>query len=81
MLRIGNEAYDRTLQRPYVRAMDFTGRPMRGMIYVGPSGIKTRKALEMWLDAAKSFIQTLPPKKAKKRPVPRLKNLVRGAAR
>jgi hypothetical protein len=47
--------------------MDFTGRPMRGMIYVGAAGLKTRSALEAWLKRAVSHAQTLPKKPAKKR--------------
>ena len=29
-VRIGADAYDAALERPHVRPMDFTGKPMRG---------------------------------------------------
>src|SRR5919106_5116182 len=36
----------RTLLRSkYVRPMDFTGRPMKGYVYVAPSGIKAKSVL------------------------------------
>ena len=38
MLRVGPEAYDVSLALPHAREMDFTGRSMRGMVYVGESG-------------------------------------------
>ena len=33
------------LKSPHVRPMDFTGRPMRGFLYVGPGACKTKKQL------------------------------------
>jgi len=71
MLRIGEEGYKAALKRSHVRPMDFTGRPMRGMIYVGAAGIKTREALSTWLDKAAANARSLPPKKAKKPRPPR----------
>ena len=32
MVRVGPEAYARALSRPHARAMDFTGRPLKGMV-------------------------------------------------
>ncbi len=34
--RIGPEAYESALDEPHVRPMDFTGRPIKGYVYVGP---------------------------------------------
>jgi TfoX/Sxy family transcriptional regulator of competence genes len=73
MLRIGEEGYEAALKRPHVRPMDFTGRPMRGMIYVVAAGIKTREALSSWLDKATANARSLPPKQAKKSRPPRAK--------
>ncbi|MGH3297000.1 MAG: TfoX/Sxy family protein [Trebonia sp.] len=38
MARLGPEGADRALDQPHVRPMDFTGRPMKGMVFVGLEG-------------------------------------------
>jgi hypothetical protein len=38
MLRVGEEGAARALAEPHVRPMDFTGKPMRGMVFVEPAG-------------------------------------------
>jgi hypothetical protein len=38
MVRLGPEAASRALGQPHVRPMDFTGRPMKGMVFVDPAG-------------------------------------------
>jgi len=32
MVRVGPDAYDDALQRPYAREMDFTGKPLKGFV-------------------------------------------------
>ena len=64
MLRVGPERYAEALSRPHAREMDFTGRPLKGMIYVDPPGIAGRGALERWLDLALAFVQSQPAKSA-----------------
>ena len=62
MLRVGAEAYDAALREPHARPMDFTGRPMRGMLYVGTDGFESDEALGAWLRRATAFTKTLPRK-------------------
>jgi TfoX/Sxy family transcriptional regulator of competence genes len=62
MLRLGPDGAEAALDRPHVRPMDFTGRPMKGMVYVEPAGFRGEKALLGWLDLALGFCATLPPK-------------------
>ena len=38
MLRLNETLADEALRKPHVRPMDFTGRPMRNMVYVDPPG-------------------------------------------
>jgi hypothetical protein len=64
MLRVGAENHDEVMSRPHTRAMDFTGRPMRGMVYIGRDGIRTAAQLKKWIAVALSFVETLPPKRA-----------------
>jgi len=61
MLRIGAGSAEEALERPQVRPMDFTGRPMSGMVYVGPSGLQGA-ALRRWVGKSVAFVETLPPK-------------------
>lgn len=42
--------------------MDFTGRPLRGMIYVGVEGITTATGLAEWVERGLAFAASLPPK-------------------
>ena len=42
VVRVGIEPYEQLLQKRYVKPMDFTGRPLRGFIYVMPGGLKRR---------------------------------------
>ncbi len=62
MLRLGPEAAAKSLKQKHARPMDFTGRPMTGMLYVAKDGIRTAKQLRAWLDKAEAFADTLPPK-------------------
>jgi TfoX/Sxy family transcriptional regulator of competence genes len=61
MVRLGPDGAERALGQPCVRPMDFTGRPMKGMVFVEPDGL-TGAALEQWISAAAAFTRTLPPK-------------------
>lgn len=65
-------AYDERLAQriPHVSIMDFTGRPMRGYIYVEAEGIKTRRQLAYWLSLGIGHVRVLPPKGAKTRAAP-----------
>jgi len=42
--------------------MDFTRKPLKGYVYVGPKGIATAPALRAWLARATDFVGSLPPK-------------------
>ena len=61
MLRLGAESAEEALERPHVRPMDFTGRPMTSMVYVGPDGLQGA-ALRRWVGQSVAFVETLPPK-------------------
>lgn len=64
MVRLGPEAADRALEQPNVRPMDFTGRPMTGMVFVEPAGL-AGAALQGWVSDAAAYARGLPPKQAK----------------
>jgi TfoX/Sxy family transcriptional regulator of competence genes len=66
MVRLGPDAAGRALNQPHVRPMDFTGRPMKGMVFVEPGGLHGA-ALREWVTAAAAFARALPPKAATRR--------------
>ena len=43
VVRVGPERYEQALSRAHVRPMDFTGRPLKGYVFVGPGGLKMDK--------------------------------------
>jgi len=55
MARIGPDAYDEARARKGCRPMDFTGRPMRGFVFVESEGLKSDKDLASWLELALAF--------------------------
>jgi TfoX/Sxy family transcriptional regulator of competence genes len=62
MIRVAPDAYDRMLAEPYVKPMDFSGRPMRGFVYVEPAGIADEAALDRWVQRGLTFASSLAPK-------------------
>jgi TfoX/Sxy family transcriptional regulator of competence genes len=62
MVRVGPAKYDEALKKPHAREMDFTGRPLRGYVYVDRDGFATAPALRAWIDRAIDFAKTLPAK-------------------
>lgn len=61
ILRLGLETADAALEEPLVRPFDITGRPLRGWVMVDPGGFDGN-ALDRWLEEAKRFAESLPPK-------------------
>ena len=59
MARVGPERAEAALAQPHVRPMDFTGKPMKGYLYVEPAGIESDEALAAWLDDCIAFVTTL----------------------
>src|SRR5215471_13366418 len=55
MARIGPEAYEAALKRKGCRPMDFTGRPMRGFVFVSKEGLKSDDDLDSWLELALAY--------------------------
>ena len=62
MVRLAPADADRLINEPHVRPMDFTGRPMRGFLYVDPAGTKTAAALRQWVERARAYAEAQPVK-------------------
>ena len=67
MLRVGEDGAEAALDEPHTRPMDFTGKPMKSMVYVAPAGTETDAALLAWVERATGYARTLPPKQPKSR--------------
>ena len=63
MARVGPKNYQKFLKRKYVNEMDFTGKPLKGFLYVENQGIRSDKNLEEWVKICEKFVDSLPPKK------------------
>jgi TfoX/Sxy family transcriptional regulator of competence genes len=67
LARVGPDAHDAAMAKPHVRIMDFTGRPMRGYVFVAPKAIPTNAELSRWVSDCEAHAATLPDKPRKKR--------------
>ena len=67
LLRVGKERQSQALGKPGTRQMEMRGRVMDGYIYVDPP--IAPDTLRGWVDMARAFVDTLPPKR-KAKPVP-----------
>ena len=55
MARVGPDVYESCLQKPGCKPMDFTGRPMKGYVFVGQEGIAGDEDLEKWIQLSLDF--------------------------
>lgn len=62
IVRLGLEQGKEALLEPHVKAFDITGKPMKGWIMVEPQGVTGDDQLQVWIDLAKKFVETLPEK-------------------
>ncbi len=62
MARVGLKEYDAALKHPFVRKMDFTGRPMKGYVYVDSAGFEADADLKRWVELCLRFNASLPSK-------------------
>src|SRR5262245_48164054 len=67
MARIGPNAYDAALKRKGCVPMDFTGKPMRGFVFVNPEGLASENDFRHWIDLALAYNPAAPKSGAKKR--------------
>lgn len=62
MLRLGAAGVVQALEAPHTRVMDFTGKPLKTMVYVSAEGVASDQDLKRWLNQAIAFTKKLPPK-------------------
>ncbi len=62
MVRVGRESYEAALYEPHAREMDFTGRPLRGFVYVSATGLVSHGDLRAWVERGARYAESLPAK-------------------
>jgi TfoX/Sxy family transcriptional regulator of competence genes len=67
MARIDPEVHEDALKRKGCREMDFTGRPMKGFVFVGPEGTSTGRDLGSLVRLALAFNKEARRSKRRKR--------------
>lgn len=61
-VRFDKERHEEILKRKYAEPMDFTGKPLRGFVFVAEKNVKTAAALRKWIDLSVEYAKTLPKK-------------------
>jgi hypothetical protein len=56
VVRVTADEKPRVMEQRHVRAMDFTGRSLRGFVFVAPGGYATAGDLEEWIDRGLRFV-------------------------
>lgn len=62
MVRVGTDQFGEALKQKHVRMMDFTGKPLKGFVYVGHQAIESDKGLHQWIDRGYRYAGSLPAK-------------------
>jgi TfoX/Sxy family transcriptional regulator of competence genes len=66
VVRSGAGRYADALKRAHARPMDFTGRPMTGMLYVSSLGVTRGPALRRWVEMGLDAASAATPSKRRK---------------
>ncbi|MCH9028177.1 MAG: TfoX/Sxy family protein [Bacteroidetes bacterium] len=67
MARIDPDKYSKALEKKGCREMDFTGRPMKGFVFIEPDGTDLNKDLEYWIKLAIEYNPKAKSSKKKKK--------------
>lgn len=66
MCRIDPALYEEALEKKGCREMVFTGKPMKGYVYVSEEGMKTKKEFDYWINLCLEFNKKAKASKKKK---------------
>ncbi|MCF8277768.1 MAG: TfoX/Sxy family protein [Flavobacteriales bacterium] len=59
MVRVGKARHDKLLFKNGSREMDFTGKTMRGFLFISPEGFDAESDLDFWTEKALEFNQMI----------------------
>ncbi|MBI3491305.1 MAG: TfoX/Sxy family protein [Acidobacteria bacterium] len=57
MVRVAEDEFEAVMRERHVRPMDFTGKPLKGFVFVSPPGFRTTAALHAWLARGERFVR------------------------
>jgi TfoX/Sxy family transcriptional regulator of competence genes len=66
MLRLDPAKFDEVIKKEGCKPMDFTGKVMKGFVFVDINVLNTKKKLEYWINLALDFNKKAKPSKKKK---------------
>jgi TfoX/Sxy family transcriptional regulator of competence genes len=66
LLRLGPRDYEILVKKPNFRPMDFTGRPLRGFIFVNQKGCETSAQLAKLVKLSADYVMSIKEMKKKK---------------
>jgi TfoX/Sxy family transcriptional regulator of competence genes len=55
MIRLDPEVYEEVLEKEGCQPMDFTGKIMKGYVFVDATAVNTKKQLDYWLQLALEY--------------------------
>lgn len=55
MVRVGSAPYESLLFKKGSRQMDFTGKVLRGFLFISPEGFDTEDDLDFWIEKALEY--------------------------
>jgi TfoX/Sxy family transcriptional regulator of competence genes len=67
MCRIDPGKEDEALEKKGARPMDFTGKPMKGYVFVSEDGLRSKKEFDYWIDLCLEFNSVAKASKKKKK--------------
>lgn len=67
MVRLDPEKYEEVIDREGCKPMDFTGKVMKGYVFVDIDALNTKKKLQYWMDLALAYNKIAKPSKKKKK--------------
>jgi TfoX/Sxy family transcriptional regulator of competence genes len=65
MVRLNPEKYEEVIEKDGVKPMDFTGKIMKGYVFVDVDALNTKKKLEYWMNLALEYNKIAKPSKKK----------------
>lgn len=65
MVRLDPAVYDTVMEKEGCRPMDFTGRIMKGYVFVDATALHTKKKLDYWVQLALDYNKTAKSSKKK----------------
>jgi len=68
MVRLDPEKQEEVMEKEGARPMDFTGKVMKGYVFVDIEALNTKKKLEYWMNLALEYNKKAKASKKKKKP-------------